>query len=419
VLARASNQARTPLGAAEDDAVDLVEVADGVGDGVEVGGRGEGEAGEGDGVGAVGREHVDEVAGLLAGAGDDDAAAEQGALFEPLDRAAEVDDAADDHDGGRADALGVDAVGELAERGDDGALDPAGAPADQRGGGAGVASGGDQALGVLAAVFDAHHEDEGAGAAGEVLPVEAAAAFFVGLVAGGDGDAGAVVAVGDGDAGGLGGGDRGADAGDKLVGEAGRAQDLGLLGAAAKDHGVAALEADDVQAGAGLGEQEAVDLVLVGDGLAVGVAAVRAVGALVELDVGPAVGEEGGVDEVVGDDDVGAGEAVAPSEGQQLGVPGTPLPTMDTKPGTRAVYRRGAGAREAGSRAARVRWYGPRRHARGSTGRGGGGGGARRDRGRVCGGAGRGRVLVVTGSRARSGRRRATRASAGWRGGTW
>jgi hypothetical protein len=89
-----------------------------------------------------------------------------------------------------------------------------------------------------------------------------------------------VVAVGDGDAGGLGGGDRGADAGHELVGDAGLAQDLGLLAAAAEHHGVAALEPDDPQAGAGLVEQEAVDLVLVGDGLAVGVA-VRALGALV------------------------------------------------------------------------------------------------------------------------------------------
>jgi hypothetical protein len=97
-------------------------------------GRGDVEAGEVDGVGAVlAASRWSSSPDCWARAGDDDAAAEQRAPLEPLDRAAQVDDAADDHDGGRADALGVDAVGELRERGDDGALDPAGAPADQRG----------------------------------------------------------------------------------------------------------------------------------------------------------------------------------------------------------------------------------------------------------------------------------------------
>ena len=61
---------------------------------------------------------------------------------------------------------------------------------------------------------------------------------------------------------------------------------------------------------------------LVGDGLAVG-AGVRALAALIHVHVGAAVHEQRRVDEVVGDDDIGAGQTVAPGEGQQLRIPGT------------------------------------------------------------------------------------------------
>jgi hypothetical protein len=91
---------------------------------------------------------------------------------------------------------------------------------------------------------------------------------------------------------------------------------------AAEHHRVAALESHDPQARAGLLEQDAMDLVLVGDGLAVG-AGVRALAALIHVHVGAAVHEQRRVDEVVGDDDIGAGQAVAPGEGQQLRIPGT------------------------------------------------------------------------------------------------
>jgi hypothetical protein len=140
------------VGAAEDHAVDVVEVA-----------ARRGRAASRSSGGAMSRQGKATASAPWAasmwmssppagGAGDDDAAAEQGALLEPLDRAAEVDDAADDHDGGRADALGVDAVGELARAGRRRCAGSRGCPSGSARPGCGVASGGDQALGVLAAV---------------------------------------------------------------------------------------------------------------------------------------------------------------------------------------------------------------------------------------------------------------------------
>ena len=80
------------------------------------------------------------------------------------------------------------------------------------------------------------------------------------FVAGDEGEAGVEVAVGDGDAGVRRGGDGGGDAGDDLEGDAGGRQVLAFLAAAAEDEGVAALEADDALALAGLLDEQGVDL---------------------------------------------------------------------------------------------------------------------------------------------------------------
>ena len=92
---------------------------------------------------------------------------------------------------------------------------------------------------------DAHVEDQRSGEPRQRRPVEARAGLAGRLVAGDDADRAGVVAVRQRDAGARRGPQRGGDARHDLVGDAGLAEGFGLLAAAAEDHRVAALEADD------------------------------------------------------------------------------------------------------------------------------------------------------------------------------
>jgi hypothetical protein len=177
-----------------------------------------------------------------------------------------------------------------------------------------------------------------------VIPGDGEAALVVGLVAGDEADRGGVVAVGDGDAGGLGGGDSGADAGDELKVDAVGAQVLGLFAAAAEDHGIAALEADDVATRERVLDHEIVDGGLIEEG------GVGAGLALVDPRLRAAVHEVRGVDEVVGDHDVGAAEALAPGEGEQLGIPRARADERDKTSHAGEGSGSGAGAVQAAGR---------------------------------------------------------------------
>jgi hypothetical protein len=153
------------------------------------------EAREHDGVGALGREQIDQSSGLARGSSHDHAAAKQGALLEPLDPLAQRDDVTHDHHRGRTDRGLLDAIGDVRQRADDGLLDAPGPPPDHGGGRARVAARVDQSLGVGPRVLDAHHQDQGPGAVGQVVPRDLQAGLFVGLVARHEADRGGVVAM--------------------------------------------------------------------------------------------------------------------------------------------------------------------------------------------------------------------------------
>ena len=74
------------------------------------------------------RQRLAELARLLAGAGDDDALAEQRAFFEPIDLLALLHHAADHRHGGRAEIFALGDVRDVRERADDGFLGTGGGP---------------------------------------------------------------------------------------------------------------------------------------------------------------------------------------------------------------------------------------------------------------------------------------------------
>jgi hypothetical protein len=91
---------------------------------------------------------------------------------------------------------------------------------------------------------------------------------------------------------------------------------LSFLAATAEDEGVAALEAHDVEAQSGLGDQQSIDLRL---GARVLVGAFASVD---QLGIRAALAQKRIVDQGVVEDDIGSLEAAQGFEGQQLRVAG-------------------------------------------------------------------------------------------------
>jgi len=85
-------------------------------------------------LGAQFRQMFGKLAGLLAGARDEDFLAEEGALLEPVERGPQRHDLADEGDGGGLDAGLLDGLDDGGERAGDGLLIGARAPADDGGG---------------------------------------------------------------------------------------------------------------------------------------------------------------------------------------------------------------------------------------------------------------------------------------------
>ena len=153
---------------------------------------------------------------------------------------------------------------DVGEGAGDGALLGRRAPADDGGGRLGGPAVARSASRRSRAGLHAHQEDERVDGGGQAAPSRSPVSALSGsswpvTTAKLDGDA----AVGDGDAGVGGHGDGGGDAGHDLEGDAGVAQRLRLLAAAAEDERVAALQPDDALALAGLLDEQGVDRVLV------------------------------------------------------------------------------------------------------------------------------------------------------------
>ena len=146
--------------------------------------------------------------------------------------------------------------------GHQGLLGAARAPANERHGRVLAAAPGHEVARDHGQVLHAHVEHQRAVALGVDLPVVAALLLGGVLVPGDEADARGVVAVGHRDARIGRGGHAGRDAGHHLEGDARLHQLLGLLAAAAEDVRVAALQAGHALAGAGLVDDELVDLVL-------------------------------------------------------------------------------------------------------------------------------------------------------------
>ena len=106
----------------------------------------------------------------------------------------------------------------------------------------------------------------------------------------------------------------GGNAGHDFKRDAGGGQFPGLLAAAAKDVGIAALEADDAFAGAGFVHQQLVQLVL-GNGVVAG-----AFAGINQFRARRGQAEQVPVDERVIDDHVRAAEQLRPAHGNQAGV---------------------------------------------------------------------------------------------------
>ena len=142
-------------------------------------------------------------------------------------------------------------------------------------------------------------------------------------MAGDERDAAGQLALGDGDAGVGGRGDAGGDAGDDLERDAGLAQQLRLLAAAAEHERVAALEAHDAPARAGVLEQERVR------GLLRDLRARALLADVDELGVRARVRERLGRDQAVVEDHVGLRDQLDGADGQQAGVAGAGADEVD------------------------------------------------------------------------------------------
>ena len=159
-------------------------------------------------------------------------------------------------------------------------------------------------------------------------------------MAGDERDAAGDVAVGDGDAGVGGRGDAGRHPGHDLERDAGLREHERLLAAAAEHERVAALEAHDALARAGVLEQQAVRVVL---------RELRALALLADVDelrAGPRVRERLGRDQAVVEDDVGGAEQLDRAHGEQARVAGPGADEVDDA-GHRAAIASAARRRSA------------------------------------------------------------------------
>ena len=131
---------------------------------------------------------------------------------------------------------------------------------DEGGGLGGAATGVDQRLGEIAAVLDAHEDDESIDVS-EFLPIVGRAAFAASRY---DGDARGNAAVGDRDARAGRGGEGGTDTGDDFDGNTALAEVEHLLASSTKEEGVAGFKPDYMLSGGGVGEEEVENLLLNG-----------------------------------------------------------------------------------------------------------------------------------------------------------
>jgi hypothetical protein len=112
-----------------------------------------------------------QLAGLGAGAGDDDAPAKEGKFLEPVELGPQIDDIADDGQGGRFEAGLLDDVGDGFQGALDGLLAAGGSPADHGHRGVFIHAVGGEGAGDLADAGDAHENDFGAGRFGGLRPI--------------------------------------------------------------------------------------------------------------------------------------------------------------------------------------------------------------------------------------------------------
>src|SRR5271155_1757485 len=115
------------------------------------------------GVRAEGAKCGGERAGLLAGAGDDDAPAEERARLKPVEGVAKLHDLAEDGDGGRGEASLGDLGGDGIEPAPESLLAGRGGPADEGDGESGVRAIAQEGLGDGLDALDAHEHDFGPG----------------------------------------------------------------------------------------------------------------------------------------------------------------------------------------------------------------------------------------------------------------
>ncbi len=256
-----------------------------------------------------------EFARLFPGSGDHDAAAEQGPFLEPVDGVAQLDHLADDHQRGRLDVCLLDHVADGCQGTDHRMLLRGRGPADhghRRVRGAAVV---DELAGDGRQGLDAHVDDDGADAGGQLVPGDVGQLLVRVLVAGDERHRGRVFTVGDGDAG-VGGRGRGrGHPGDDLEVDALGHQFLDLLGAPAEDERVAALQPDDHLAELGVLHEQFVDAVL-----GKGVQTATFLAGIDELRVFRHVVEQLGAGEIVVDDHLGVLEQVFAAQGDESGI---------------------------------------------------------------------------------------------------
>ncbi len=149
------------------------------------------------------------------------------------------------------------------------------------------------------------------------------------VMAGREDDVGGAVAAGERASSGGSGGECGGDAGNDFEGDVGRSERGHLFGGAAKDEGIAALEADDAAMGAGVLDHERVDFFL-GNGLCAA--------ALAHVD-NHCVGRRELKDcrgyEVIVEDDVGGLDEAEGLDGEQIGIAGPCTDKVDAAFGRR------------------------------------------------------------------------------------
>ena len=177
--------------------------------------------------------------------------------LEPGDALAQAHHLADDGERRRLHGGGARARGDVGDRAHDDALALRGAALDHGHRLGRRAAGGDEPLHDGVEAGDAHVEHQRRRRARQLGPGDRARLLAVALVAGGEGDRAGEAPVRERDAGVGGRGDGGGDAGHDDEGHARVDQRLGLLAAAAEDERIAALEAHDDLARAGLARRAA------------------------------------------------------------------------------------------------------------------------------------------------------------------